>query len=112
MLDLPELLAPKNREMGAMRMVPVSFHPLKFCIRNCFSIIIGKRWSVKTGQVCGIRFRCRLAVGYVALQCQRTVPVSIRHGREIVKALGWVFGAAHALLALLQRVSSELCKSG
>jgi hypothetical protein len=30
MLDLPELLAPKNKVMGAMVMVPVSFQPLKF----------------------------------------------------------------------------------
>lgn len=39
MLDLPELLAPKNKEMGAMRMVPVSFQPLKFRIRSCFSMV-------------------------------------------------------------------------
>lgn len=38
MLDLPELLAPKKRVIGANRILPVSFHPLKFCIRNSLSI--------------------------------------------------------------------------
>lgn len=38
MLDLPELFAPKNKVMGAMRITPVSFHPLKFFIRNSFRI--------------------------------------------------------------------------
>ena len=37
MLDLPELLAPKNSVMGAMRMAPVSLHPLKFRMRRCSS---------------------------------------------------------------------------
>ncbi len=38
MLDFPELLAPKNNVIGAMRMLPVSFQALKFLIRRCFSI--------------------------------------------------------------------------
>ena len=39
MLDLPELLAPKNNEMGAMLILPVSFQPLKFCILKCLNIL-------------------------------------------------------------------------
>lgn len=40
MLDLPELLAPKNKVIGAMRMSPVSRHPLKFRIRKRSSMTV------------------------------------------------------------------------
>ena len=38
MLDFPELLVPKNSVIGAMRIDPVSCHPLKFFILNSRSI--------------------------------------------------------------------------